>query len=334
MEDKIYEVTEIKTADTLAMRIRTTVRNTQKIMLDAAMSIGQDLIDAKELIEFGEWENWLENSVGFSSSSAVKYMKIAREYGDISKTELITDLTYTKALKLLALPSEDREEFLENNDVEDLTVKELEDKIKTLTEEKTTYEEDKLNIEKERNEYIRENSKLADQIEALEQKLKELEESPSADNQEEIEKLQKFIGEKGEELNKVTKAKEDADVKIEKLKAQIEQQKKDQEQIVAKEREKAAEEAKEQAKKEVEEEMANLMSIVENASKAKLEAEKKLSASSNTDIMKFKFIVDQLQKDFNQAKDSLSDIEANDSEQGDKLRTALKTILGKLLEQL
>ena len=334
MEDKIYEVTEIKTADTLAMRIRTTVRNTQKIMLDAAMSIGQDLIDAKELVEFGEWENWLENSVGFSSSSAVKYMKIAREYGDISKTELITDLTYTKALKLLALPSEDREEFLENNDVEDLTVKELEDKIKALTEQKTTAEEHKANIEAERDRAIEENVKLYDEMNELKEKLEQIEEGTESEEEEISEEAQKQIDQIKEDWSKAEKKVEESNKKLGKLQDELTNLKESNEAKIEEAKKTAAEEAKEQAKKDTEEEMKNLMTLLDNATKAKLEAEKKLSTSSNEDLMKFKLIANQIQEVFNNAKLVLENIESNDTEQGGKLRNGLKTILGGLLGQL
>ena len=81
MENKIYDVAEVSSANMLAVRIRTTIRNTQKIMLDSAISIGQDLMQAQKLVADGEWQEWVEQATGMTCSSARKYMQIAREYG-------------------------------------------------------------------------------------------------------------------------------------------------------------------------------------------------------------------------------------------------------------
>lgn len=335
MEDKIYEVTEVRTAETLAVRIRTTVRNTQKIMLDAAISIGQDLIEAKELLEHGQWENWLENSVGFSSSSAVKYMKISREYGEFSKTELITDLSYTKALALLAMPEEDREEFVENNDVESMTVKELEQKIKELESINSTseakaqkLEEDLKKSEKDIESYSQREKALVDQLNEIK------ETTPGGISESAQAEIDKIRMEKLEEIKAIAKEKESAENKAEKLKSQLEQQKKDQEQIVAKEREKAAEEAKTEARKEVEEEIQKLTETADKANKAKTEAEKKLAVSSDQDLTQISFLAKQIGQQLSELPALLKKIEEKDNAQANNIRTGLKASFEKLIEQL
>lgn len=334
MEDRIFEVAEVKTAESLAVRIRTTVRNTQKIMLDAAISIGQDLIEAKELVEHGEWKDWVENKVGFSYESAKKYMQISREYGDFSKRELITDLSYTKALKLLAVPDEDREEFIENNDVEGMTVKELEEKIKAISEEKAASDE---KIEKLGDELVAaEEAKLLyqDQVEALEKKIAEME-AAGANSEEGIsEEAQKEIDKAKKELEKAEKKAKTAGDNAEKLQKEIDQLKASQEKAIEEAKAAAIEEGKQLGKKENEEELLKQKEAAEDAVKSKQEAEKKLAASANKDLMRMAFLTEQLQKTFNDALEALENIEVNDQEQAGKLRGGLYAILGQMQERL
>lgn len=329
MEDRIYEVTEIKSAETLAVKIRTTVRNTQKIMLDAAISIGQDLIDAKELVSHRDWENWLENSVGFSQSSANKYMKISREFGEISKTELIPNLSYTKALKLLAVPEEDREEFIKNTDIDNLTVKELEEKIKELQKENDTIRA----LAKETTELEETRNQMEENMRKLKNRIQELEIEAEAD-QGPSEEVKKEIEKKKVELETSERKIDASNKKIEKLQEEVKNLKESQGKAVEEAKASTLEEAREIAKKELEEEMSKLMTVVEDANKARMEAEKKLQSSSNQDLMNFKFLIDEIQDRFNNALNALDNIGANDKEQSDKLRGGLKVILGKLAERL
>jgi len=334
MEDKILEVAEVKTAESLAVRIRTTVRNTQKIMLDAAISIGQDLIEAKELVDHGEWKNWVENTVGFSYESAKKYMQISREYGDFSKRELITDLSYTKALKLLAVPDEDREEFIEGNDIEGMTVKELEEKIKAISEEKAASDEQ---IEKLGDELVAaEHDKLLyrDQVEELEKKIAELE-AAGADTEGGVsEEAQAEIDKHKKDLEKAEKKAETSSKKVDKLQEELDQIKANQAKVLEDAKVAALEEGKLRGKQENDEEVQKYKSEAEEAVKARRDAEKKLAASSSKDLMRISFLIEDLQKTFNEGLEVLENIEVNDQEQAAKLRGGLHAILGQMQERL
>lgn len=91
------------------------------------IEIGKRLIKAKEQLAHGEWGKWLEEKVEFKSTTASKYMRVAREFSNFQTCE---NLTQSKIFTLLELPSEDREEFLEENPVEDMTTRELMEAIK------------------------------------------------------------------------------------------------------------------------------------------------------------------------------------------------------------
>lgn len=87
------------------------------------VDIGLRLIEAKEMLSHGEWLPWLKENVCFSETTAQSYMKVAKEFPN---PQLVGDLGVRKALTLLALPSAERENFLEEHNVIDMTSRELE----------------------------------------------------------------------------------------------------------------------------------------------------------------------------------------------------------------
>ncbi len=76
---------------------------------EAILRIGRGLIEAKSMLSHGEWLPWLEERVEFSERAAQNFMRLAREY---SNPQTLADLGASKALALLALPAEEREEFI------------------------------------------------------------------------------------------------------------------------------------------------------------------------------------------------------------------------------
>lgn len=124
---------------TVTTEIRTLHRQAQGMILNYAIEIGRRLKEAKSLLEHGEWGEWLETEVDFSRSTANNFMKIFEEYGakqvslfGDANSQTIGNLPYTHALKLLAVPAEEREEFVEEHHVEDLSSRELDRLIKDL----------------------------------------------------------------------------------------------------------------------------------------------------------------------------------------------------------
>ena len=91
------------------------------------VDIGLRLIEAKEMLSHGEWLPWLEAQAQFSEKTAQNYMRVAREFPN---PQLVADLGVRKALALLELPPSERESFAEENNVIDMTSRELERAIK------------------------------------------------------------------------------------------------------------------------------------------------------------------------------------------------------------
>lgn len=77
------------------------------------LQLGQDMLDAKALLGYGQWMPWLKE-IGQSARTAENLMRLARE---IQPGTAMAQLPYTKALAMLALPEGERENFAaENND--------------------------------------------------------------------------------------------------------------------------------------------------------------------------------------------------------------------------
>lgn len=106
--------------------VKAGIRMRMRNMVFNALEIGNDLIEAKEACDHGQWMPFLRE-IGFSASTAANYMRIAREVGADSK---MAQLPYTKILALLAAPPEEREELA--TVAEDMSAAE----IRKLTEER------------------------------------------------------------------------------------------------------------------------------------------------------------------------------------------------------
>lgn len=93
--------------------------------VQSVIEIGKRLTEAKGMLEHGQWIDWLEGSVEISQRTAQRFMQLADTFPNASP---VSHLSYSKLLALLAVPEEDREEFLEvphNVDGEEKTVAEM-----------------------------------------------------------------------------------------------------------------------------------------------------------------------------------------------------------------
>ena len=98
---------------------------------EAILTIGRCLIEAKEMLSHGEWLPWLNEKVSYSDRTARRFMQMYRQ---LSNRPALANLGASKALALLALPEKDRDEFLEENNVVDMTTRQLEQAIKDRDE--------------------------------------------------------------------------------------------------------------------------------------------------------------------------------------------------------
>lgn len=132
-----------RTVETVTLEIRTLQRQAQQIMLGYAVEIGRRLEEVKAILPHGQWGDYLKNEVDYSQSTANNFMRIYREYGAAqqslfggeAKSQAFANLTYTKALRLLAIPNEEeREQFMAEHDVEGMSNRELDKALKEREE--------------------------------------------------------------------------------------------------------------------------------------------------------------------------------------------------------
>ena len=90
--------------------------------------MGQKFIEAKDLVPHGEWGKWLEDRIGFSQRTANQLMRIAKEYS--ANSQAISNLEATKIYLLLELPIDEREKFIDQNDLQNMSTRNMKKRIK------------------------------------------------------------------------------------------------------------------------------------------------------------------------------------------------------------
>ena len=188
-----------RTAEAVALEIRTLQRQAQGIILSYAIEIGRRLEEAKAMLPHGKWGAWLKKELNYSQSTAQNFMKVFREYGDnqqsmfggAPKSQTFGNLTYSKALRLLAIPDEEeRARFLEENDVEHMTTRELNEALKARDEAReaaATAEDEAARL---RREADRLQEQLTDQARVYEAKLTSYDAETTVANQKAREALE------------------------------------------------------------------------------------------------------------------------------------------------
>lgn len=229
-----------RTPEVIAAEINSIKEQTRKVVLYNSIEIGRKLVEAKELVPHGEWGNWLEEAVDYSKSTANNLMKIFEEYGsdqitlldDNLKSQAFGNLNYSQAVLLLGLPSDDREKFVEENKVDEMSTRELKKAIADL--KKANKEKD--NALKERDEAIEKLSALeesnrileetfnegAEERNSLEEKVKELEkEIEEVKSSKPVETVnvdwEEITAEVKEKMDQLIEEKEAAEMKIKEL---------------------------------------------------------------------------------------------------------------------
>lgn len=143
-------------------------------MAQNIIEIGKRLLDVKERLGYGEFTKWLENKIEISHRTANNFMKIANTF---SNSQPVANLGTRKLLALAGLDEEDREEVMKENNVEDMTSRELEQVVKEKKEIKKKLEEEQ-EFSNELQEEIKEKEKqiktLQNEIENIQVPQKEI----------------------------------------------------------------------------------------------------------------------------------------------------------------
>lgn len=276
----------------------------------AILEIGKRLVEAKGQLSHGEWLPWLEKKVAFSERSAQQYMRLWKEYG---KSALSADLSISKALVLLALPESEREDFAaekhtvngEEKTVSSMTVKELEKAIAERNAAREEAEKAAADIQEAKD------TALAAQ-EELTRVRKELEELRSRP----VEVAVQTVDASAEQIATARlEAEKAAAAQVEKAKKTLTE---------AQERLRQAEEQAAAAAKEKE-------AALDAAKSYKAEAEaarKKLAASGNEGLIKFKTLFDQTVENVNALAELLRQQPEGEREKLSRAMQALSQQIG------
>lgn len=305
------EFTE-RTPEIVAAEIRQITDQTRKMVLNNSIEIGKRLCEAKEMVPHGEWGSWLEKEVNFKQSTANNLMRIYTEYGDIqgelwgasAKSQTFGNLSYSQAVALLAVPAEEREEFVKENHVEDMSTRELQEAIKERDEAIKARDEARKELDEAVKSRETEIDKVLEQAVKKEKKL-----------QKELDFANKKLKMEQEDHEKMQKAAEDAanetQAKIEELREKL-----------------AAAEAKEpEPSEEMQAEIDRL--------KARLKKAEQLGAerlAADEDTARFKVLFQTVQNNFSDLMDAMACIR-NDGIQ-EKGRVAIRKLLLRLLEEI
>ncbi len=327
---------ETRTLDIVAAEIRSYTWS----MLTNIIEIGRRLVEAKEMLPHGEFMSWCTENFGYSKSQTNNFMRLYEAYGSEQNSmfgaelnrQTFGTLNYSKALALLALPSaEEREAFIEENNVDEMTTRELQQAIREKQEA-----ERKLGDEKKQREQAEDLLKTQDQmlVEARAQI-------------EELAKLNKELENRPHEVAVETVRDEEAIAAAakearEKAEAAAEKQSKDYEKQIndilqqLKKAEKERDKLKKQAETAGSDTEAKIAAAEAEAARIRAEleeAQKKLKASS-ADVAKFGVWFTQVQNDFNRMMEALREVRERDPETGEKLKTGAVTLLKNLLERM
>ena len=133
--------TEDMTPEQLGGEIRLLTRQARQMVLEYGIQIGYRLQLAKDKV--GEdFAGWVERETEISKSSAYRFIKLYNEYGSAQGSLLgvenifptLGKISVSNALRLLAVPEEEREDFAREVDAEHISARDLEEAIRERDE--------------------------------------------------------------------------------------------------------------------------------------------------------------------------------------------------------
>lgn len=331
--------TTARTASSIAAEIRFLDRQAANTCLNFIIEIGRRLVEAKSLVEDGQWLNYIKTELNYEKSTAQNYMRLYERYGSgqrslfgsFAETETFGNLTYTKALALLQVPEEDLEDFAEAHDIENMSTRELQQAIK----ERNEAVDAKNAAIQARDESLQEISDLTEQVEQKDAEIdRMIKETAKVGDKltakdKEIEKLKADVAAANKKAADakadLKKAKENPDIPA----AMMEQLRADAEKTAA---EKAA--ADVQKKLDAANRERDAIREELNCTQQKLDAAQKAAQLQNPAAAVFKELFTMVQEDFQKLHKSLLDVQQADLALGAKLKTAVEKLLSKLIDDL
>ncbi len=328
------------TPERLGVEIRELTRQAKAMTVYYAVEIGRRLTAAKSMVPHGGWADWIRENTEFSQTTATRMMRIFDEYGAAQigifgaepNSSTLQNLSISNALRLLAVPEDEREEFAEAIDAENLSARELDKAIR----ERDAAVADRDNARREANVYSLRTKKAEEELQEAMERAQTLEDDLKAARNDrrqiadELEAIRKRPVEVAVQRDEkaireaAAKAKAEADASWEKKKRELDKQAETTQQELVRTR-KETELLKEQlaeAKKKAE--AADNDSEKERLSGEVEDLRKKL-AMADKDVTAAQLYFYQWQAAFNQMKQAISNIK--DEDKAGKICAAIKAQL-------
>lgn len=337
IEAEYREVGKGCTLPEITAEIRYITEQMNRTVLAGIIEIGRRFEQAKELVEFGKWGEYCEQYTGYSQSMAENYIKVYKEYGseqysifgDLSKSQSIGNLEITKLIELTAIPADEREEFVEKNNVtEYTTVKELQELIRQQKEDISAAESKAAEKEKELADSIGRQQKIISDKDAEINSLKaELERRNAEEPTVPQDEMEKMMAEADE------KAKQTLQEEIDRLEAEKEKAVTDAEKL-----QKKYDKLKDEGKKAEQDmqELKDSLSAAESKNETLQEEIQKLKKESmlgaNEKLVRLNMVFETAQSDISKVSAALNAVKGQS--EYEKLRAAVYQTLKNMVDEM
>lgn len=179
-----------RTKDVVTFEVKQLFTQARGMAIYYSVEIGCRLCELKEMLDHGEWGNYLSENFQLSQSTANNFMRIFNEYGADQigllgsnlKSQTFENLSLSQALYLLAVDESEREEFVKEHDPQGMSSREFKKAVEDATKkadeaESRTKAAEKRAKDAEKNALSMETkwTSLKIEISKKEQQIKELE---------------------------------------------------------------------------------------------------------------------------------------------------------------
>lgn len=332
----------------ITAEIRTIQDSVRRTALSGAIEIGRRLTEAKELLQHGEWGDWLKQEFEFSQSTASRLMQLFREYGADqgslfgaeTKYATLQNISVSNALRLIAIPDEEREEFAAEHDIEHKSAREVEELIRQKKEADARAERAERELKESDEGHALAMAELSEQLEEAEQAARDAKSVAQTANDRvkaltderdgmaaELEELRSRPVEVAVEVDEeaVRKAAEEAKTEAEqKAKAKLEKLEK---KLTAATQELEA--YKDGDNRELEQSRARSAALEKELAEER-ERARKAAEMQDADVAAFGVHFANVQRDFNDLLVALNKVRATALETGEKLTGAVRALLEKM----
>lgn len=315
-------LTKREEAYSVHQRILTNGKIVQSALIDMCRDL-KTMRDDNLYIELGydTFEDYSEQACGIKSRQAHSYISAYEKLGE-EYMEENAGLGITKLELISQISSYEREEFLENNNVDELSTRELK---KQVDEFKNRIEQLTFNLDNVQSE----NKELMQQIKDMQDSMVNTE---MPDVIATVEPDPEIISQA------VTKAveqeREHNTEEIEKLKNKLKNEK-DKNKLLSDSKEKEIEEAKNKAVADANKRIDELLAKNKESDEKLQQALKSAkAANADEDVTAIRFLFTDLQSTASKIKEHLDKVQSKDSEQSAKLALVMKKTLNTIAENI